>query len=564
MVIYRLRLQISRLSNTSNQLSGSIPSGLLKRVQDGSLILRYDNNPNLCANGNSCQPAKTTRSNMLVIYIVVPVAVILVIALVVLLFCFVRRKKPGSVSNSVKPQNEMATSYAIVNNVCGDGSLRLKSRRFTYKELQMITNNFQRVLGRGGFGYVYDGFLEDGTQVAVKLRSHSSNQGVKEFLAEAKILSRIHHKNLVSMIGYCKDGEYMALVYEYTSEGTLQEHIEGLEYLHKGCYPPLIHRDVKVTNILLNAQMEARISDFGLSKAFSNDNETHVSTNTLVGTPGYVDPEYQAQNLSRIHHKNLVSMIGYGKDGEYMYMPLIYEYMSEGTLQEHIEGSNRNGACLTWTQRLRIALESAQGLEYLHKGCYPPLIHIDVKATNILLNAKMEARIADFGLSKAFSNDNETHVSMNIFVGTPGYVDPEYQATMQPTAKSDVYSFGVVLLELVTGKPAILQVAVPVNIIQWVRQRLARANIEGVVDERMRGGYDVNGVWKVADIALKCTAQASVQRPTMTDVVAQLQECVELENGRVGGNTNNGFHIGSSGDDPNLSYDAYTTGTAER
>lgn len=122
-----------------------------------------------------------------------------------------------------------------------------------------------------------------------------------------------------------------------------------------------------------------------------------------------------------------------------------------------------------------------------------------------------------------------------------------------------MYSFGVVLLELVTGKPAILQEAVPVNIIQWVRQRLARGNIEGVVDERMSGGYDVNGVWKVADIALKCTAQASVQRPTMTDVVAQLQECVELENGRVGGNTNNGFHNGSSGDDPNLSYDAYTT-----
>ncbi|KAE8798736.1 putative leucine-rich repeat receptor-like protein kinase [Hordeum vulgare] len=436
------------LDLSANQLSGSIPSGLLKRVQDGSLILRYGDNPNLCTNGNSCQPAKSTRSSTLAIYIAVPVAVILVIVLVVLLCCFLRRKKSGSVSHSVKPQNEMTMSYAMVNDVCADSSLRLESRRFTYKELQMITNNFQRVLGRGGFGYVYDGFLEDRTQVAVKLQSHSSNQGVKEFLAEAQILSRIHHKNLVSMIGYCKDGEYMALV---------------------------------------------------------------------------------------------------------------YEYMSEGTLQEHIEGSNQNGACLAWTQRLRIALESAQGLEYLHKGCYPALIHRDVKATNILLNAKMEARIADFGLSKAFSNENETHVSTNTLVGTPGYVDPEYQATMQPTAKSDVYSFGVVLLELVTGKPAILQEAVPVNIIQWVRQRLARGNIEGVVDERMRGGYDVNGVWKVADIALKCTAQASVQRPTMTHVVAQLQECVELENGRVGGNTNNGFHSGSSDDDPNLSYDAYTT-----
>lgn len=92
------------------------------------------------------------------------------------------------------------------------------------------------MLGRGGFGYVYDGFLDDGTQVAVKLRSHSSNQGVKEFLAEAQILTRIHHKNLVSIIGYCNDEEYMALVYEYMLEGTLQEHIAGSNR-DGGCLP---------------------------------------------------------------------------------------------------------------------------------------------------------------------------------------------------------------------------------------------------------------------------------------------------------------------------------------
>jgi serine/threonine protein kinase len=117
-------------------------------------------------------------------------------------------------------------------------------------------------------------------------------------------------------------------------------------------------------------------------------------------------------------------MIGYCKDGQYM--ALVYEYMSEGTLQEQIAGSGRNGKRLTWRQRLRIALDSAQGLEYLHRGCNPPLIHRDVKSTNILLNAKLEAKIADFGLSKAFNTDNEAHVSTNALVGTPGYVDPEY------------------------------------------------------------------------------------------------------------------------------------------
>ncbi|XP_048551473.1 LOW QUALITY PROTEIN: receptor-like protein kinase At3g21340, partial [Triticum urartu] len=442
------------LDVSGNRLNGSIPSGLLKRIRDDSLDLRYGNNPNLCTNANSCQiPAK--RNNKLAIYIVVPAVLIAVIVSVtLLLICLLKRKKQGSMNNSITPRNETMTTNAPGNNVFTDSSLQhLENRRFTYKDLEKITNNFQRVLGRGGFGYVYDGFLEDGTQVAVKLRSHSSHQGVKEFLAEAQILTQIHHKNLVSMIGYCKDGEYMALVYEYMSEGTLQEHIDV--------------------------------------------------------------------------------------------------------------GSNCNTPHLSWTERLRIALESAQGLEYLHKGCNPPLIHRDVKATNILLNARLEARIADFGLSRAFDDSNDTHVSTNTLVGTPGYVDPEYQATMQPTTKSDVYSFIVVLLELVTGKAAILREPVPMSITQWARERLAQGNIEDVVDSQMLGDYDVNSVWKVADIALKCTSQMSTRRhhdPTMTDVVMQLQECIELEKAHGGGDiASHRFYSGSSSENPNLRYDAYTT-----
>ncbi|PNT70862.1 hypothetical protein BRADI_2g19250v3 [Brachypodium distachyon] len=212
--------RISTIDLSGNQLNGSIPSGLLKRIQDGSLSLRYGNNPNLCTSRSSCQPATTKRNGKLAIYISVPVALVVALILaMVLLFCFLKRRQHGSMNNSVKPQNETR------RDAYGDSSLRLESRWFTYKELEIMTNNFQRVLGRGGFGYVYDDFLDDGTRVAVKLRSHSSNQGVKEFLAEAQILTRIHHKNLVSIIGYCNDGEYMALVYEYMSEGTLQEHI---------------------------------------------------------------------------------------------------------------------------------------------------------------------------------------------------------------------------------------------------------------------------------------------------------------------------------------------------
>ncbi|XP_047045324.1 putative leucine-rich repeat receptor-like protein kinase At2g19210 [Lolium rigidum] len=433
------------LDLSDNKLSGSIPYELIIRVRDGSLNLRYENNQDLCTEGSSCHLVK--RKSELAMYIAISAVVIVVIAVVAVIFCFIRRKKQGSMKNSVKPHNEMTTSYASENDIYGDNSLRLENRRFTYKELKIITNNFQQVLGQGGFGYVYNGFLDNGTQVAVKLRSHSSSQGVKEFLAEAQILTRIHHKNLVTMIGYCKDGEYMALV---------------------------------------------------------------------------------------------------------------YEYMSEGTLREHIEGSQYHGECLPWKQRLRIALESAQGLEYLHKGCNPPLIHRDVKATNILLNTRMEAKIADFGLSKAFNSDCD-HVSTDTVVGTPGYVDPEYHATMQLTVKSDVYSFGVVLLELVTGKPAILREAVPIGIIKWARQRMSRGNIESVVDARMGGIYNVNSVWKVVEIGLKCSAYASTQRPTMNNIVVQLQECIELEEGRFTEDADDDFYTNGSTDNQNLSYNAHVS-----
>uniref|UniRef100_A0A0E0LZ15 non-specific serine/threonine protein kinase n=1 Tax=Oryza punctata TaxID=4537 RepID=A0A0E0LZ15_ORYPU len=372
------------LDLSGNQLSGSIPSELLKRAQDKSLQLRYENNPDLCVNGTCPSPEGDPK---LAIYISVP-------------------GQRTILSIYIMSQQAIPTEVTAMD--------------------MKITNNFEQVLGKGGFGYVYYGILEEGTQVAVKLRSQSSNQGVKEFLTEAEFaqtLIRIHHKNLVSMIGYCKDGEYMALV---------------------------------------------------------------------------------------------------------------HEYMSEGTLEEHIAGRDHNKRNLTWTERLRITLESAQGLEYLHKGCSPPLIHRDVKATNILLNMKLEAKIANFGLSKIFNRDSDTHVSTSILVGTPGYIDPEYHATMMPTTKSDVYGFGVVLLELVTGKNPILRTPQPISLIHWVQQRLQCGNIEGVVDTRMNGVYDVNSVWKVAEIALKCTAQASAQRPTMTDVVAQLQECLDLEYGRAG------------------------------
>ncbi|KAJ4821271.1 Leucine-rich repeat protein kinase family protein [Rhynchospora pubera] len=280
----------------------------------------------------------------------------------------------------------------------------------------------------------------------------------------------------------------------------------------------------------------------------------------------------QAKILARIHHKFLVSMIGYCKDGNCA--ALVYEYMSEGTLDEHIQG---NLAPFTWRQRIRIAMESAQGLEYLHKGCNPPLIHRDVKMNNILLNANLEAKIADFGLSKALPSDSQSHIT-TLVAGTHGYLDPEYHMTSQLTEKSDVYSFGVVLLEQITGQKAIIralnQGSENTHIVQWVRKRLVRGNIESVVDARMQGDYDLNSVWKVADLALKCTMPCGSQRPTMPEVVIKLKECMELEvsgepmkvypsyytsqNSRNGTVRSGNYHTANSGNGPARSTIYYT------
>lgn len=200
-------------------------------------------------------------------------------------------------------------------------------QRFTLSEIQLATNNFDEtlVIGRGGFGNVYKCDLSkigSVSQVAVKRLHAMSNQGGHEFEAEVKLLSKLRHANLVSLVGYCIEGKEMALVYEFMPNGTLKDHLckadctlswsqrlkicigaaRGLDYLHTGTSTQngVIHRDVKTSNILLDANFAAKISDFGLAKVGRIDQtQTYVSTN-VKGTFGYMDPCYfYTGNLTR-------------------------------------------------------------------------------------------------------------------------------------------------------------------------------------------------------------------------------------------------------------------------
>ncbi|KAJ9186337.1 hypothetical protein P3X46_001919 [Hevea brasiliensis] len=190
------------------------------------------------------------------------------------------------------------------------------ARSFTFRELAAATSNFREtnLIGEGGFGRVYKGRLESSEIVAVKQLNHDGVQGFQEFIVEVLMLSLLHHPNLVTLIGYCTAGDQRLLVYEYMPMGSLEDHLfdlepdkeplnwstrmkiavgaaQGLEYLHCKANPPVIYRDLKSANILLDADFNPKLSDFGLAKLGPVGEKTHVSTR-VMGTYGYCAPEY--------------------------------------------------------------------------------------------------------------------------------------------------------------------------------------------------------------------------------------------------------------------------------
>ncbi|XP_044507956.1 leucine-rich repeat receptor protein kinase HPCA1-like [Mangifera indica] len=296
------------------------------------------------------------------------------------------------------------------------GAPQLKGARwFSYDELKKCTSNFSESneIGSGGYGKVYRGVLPDG-QVAIKRAQQGSMQGGLEFKTEIELLSRVHHKNLVGLVGFCfEQGEQM----------------------------------------------------------------------------------------------------------------LVYEFLPSGTLRESLSG--RSGIQLDWKRRLRIALGSARGLAYLHELANPPIIHRDIKSTNILLDENLTAKVSDFGLSKLVSDSSKGHVSTQV-KGTLGYLDPEYYMTQQLTEKSDVYSFGVVMLELVAARQPIEKGK---YIVREVRMAMNKNDeeyygLKEIIDPTIRN-TGLTGFRRFVDLAMQCVEESAADRPTMSEVVKAIETLLQ-------------------------------------
>ncbi|XP_059645751.1 systemin receptor SR160-like [Cornus florida] len=322
---------------SNNNLSGMIPQS---PPFDTQLDYGFLNNSGLCgyplpscgadsSSSSNSQHQKSHRrqaSHAVSLAVVVLFALFCIFGLIIVLIETKKRRK--------RKDAALGTSYMDGHSHSGNGNTNWKLtsarealsislatfdkplRKLTFADLLEATNGFHddSLVGSGGFGDVYKAQLKDGSVVAIKKLIHVSGQGDREFTAEMETIGKIKHRNLVPLVGYCKVGEERLLVYEYMKYGSLEDVLHdrkkigiklnwaarrkiaigaarGLAFLHHNCIPHIIHRDMKSSNVLLDQNLEARVSDFGMARLMSAM-DTHLSVSTLAGTPGYVPPEY--------------------------------------------------------------------------------------------------------------------------------------------------------------------------------------------------------------------------------------------------------------------------------
>ncbi|XP_045819998.1 putative receptor protein kinase ZmPK1 [Trifolium pratense] len=232
----------------------------------------------------------------------------------------------------------------------------------------------------------------------------------------------------------------------------------------------------------------------------------------------------EVSSIGRLNHMNLIELYGYCVERKHQM--LVYEYLENGSLAEHIKSSR-----LDWGKRFEIALGTAKGLAYIHEECLEWILHCDVKPHNILLDSNYQPKVADFGLSKSRNRNDPKFSSFSKIRGTRGYTAPEWILNHSITSKVDVYSYGIVVLEMITGKSATQDVDVgngqeKLGLVMWLREKRNESIswVKEIMDPNIEEGCDENEVETLAEVALQCVEEEKDKRPTMSHVVEVLQK----------------------------------------
>ncbi|KAH1110072.1 hypothetical protein GYH30_009120 [Glycine max] len=296
-------------------------------------------------------------------------------------------------------------------------------------------------------------------------------------------------------------------------------------------YVPIIdYKQIeKTTN---NFQESNILGEGGFGRVYKAclDHNLDVAVKKLHCETQHAEREFENEvnMLSKIQHPNIISLLGCSMDG---YTRLVvYELMHNGSLEAQLHGPS-HGSALTWHMRMKIALDTARGLEYLHEHCHPAVIHRDMKSSNILLDANFNAKLSDFGLALTDGSQSKKNIKLS---GTLGYVAPEYLLDGKLSDKSDVYAFGVVLLELLLGRKPVEKL-VPAqcqSIVTWAMPHLTdRSKLPSIVDPVIKNTMDPKHLYQVAAVAVLCVQPEPSYRPLIIDVLHSLIPLVPIELG---------------------------------
>ncbi|KAL7164125.1 hypothetical protein ACSBR2_040103 [Camellia fascicularis] len=397
-------------------------------------------------------------------------------------------------------------------------------RWFSLAEVQSATNNFDDalVIGKGGFGKVYKGFIDGGaTTVAIKRSNAESKQGAAEFWTEIRMLSKLRHTHLVTLIGYSDDCNEMILVYEYMANGTLADHLYKNSRKGNGNdnYHLTWEERLKICIDAAHGLDYLHTNTDGDSKVYRG----HISSRNLhVAIKRLKEGTSRERNLdqfraqiqvhSHLRHRHIVSLIGYCIDKHEVI--LVYEFMVHGSLYHHLYETKKYS--LNWEKRLEICIGVARGLQYLHAGTRQTIIHRNLNPTNILLDENWNAKV----VPKTEPN-----------TGIVGYMDPEYLHSARLTTKSDVYSFGVILLELLCGrKPMIYsRDEDQVNLVRWFKTNIEMGTIDQIIDPYLTDKIAPECLKEYVKNAENCVCDEGIERQSMDDALGNLRYTLQLQ-----------------------------------